>query len=186
MELKNNDLVKGSSGSIGDQLVYRQRGGKTIIAKRPKKKSTPDTPRQLEVQELFAEAVLYAKSVIDDAAKKAAYQAKVKANQSAYNLALSDFCKAPEISKYGISEYTGQIGDQISIRAFDDFKVEWVRLIIKDSSDSTIEEGSALLSSNKADWIYTATVVNPTVAGTKLIISAADMPGNITLQEVIL
>lgn len=186
MELKNNDLVMGSSGRIGDQLVYRQCGGKTIIAKRPKKKGNPDTPRQLEVQELFAEAVLYAKLAISDEAKKAVYQAKAKSNQSAYNLALSDFCKAPEIRKYGISDYAGHTGDQISIRAFDDFKVEWVKLIIKDSTDSTIEEGSAVLSGNNVDWIYTATATNPTLAGTKLIISVADMPGNITTQEVIL
>ena len=52
MELKNNDLVIGSSGSIGDQLVYRQRGGKTIIAKRPRKKNTTGTPRQLEVRDI--------------------------------------------------------------------------------------------------------------------------------------
>lgn len=186
MELINNDLVMGSSGRFGNQLVYRQRGGKTIIARRPKKKSVPATALQLEIQELFAEAVLYAKTVITDEVKKAIYQAKVKTNQSAYLLALSDFLRAPKIRKYNVSDYTGQIGDQISIRVFDDFKVEWVKLIIKDSADSTIEEGAAVLSGNMVDWIYTATATNPTLAGTKLIISAADMPGNISTQEVIL
>ena len=186
MELKNNDLVKGSSGRFGDQLVYRQRGGRTIIARRPGKKTKPDSDRQLEVRELFAEAVLYAKSVIADDAKKALYQAKTDAFRSAYNLALADFCKAPEIRKYNVSDYAGQIGDQISIRALDDFKVESVKLIIKDSADSTIEEGAAVLSANGVDWIYTATAVHPGLAGTKLIISASDIPGNITTQEVIL
>jgi len=186
MELKNNDLVKGSSGRIGDQLVYRQRAGKTIIAKRPKKSSVQATALQLEVQELFTEAVLYAKAVIADEAKKALYQSKAKAGKSAFNLALSDFCKAPEIRKYQAADYMGQVGDKISIRVIDDFKVEWVRLMIKDSSDNLIEEGEAVLSGNQVDWIYTATALNPSLAGTKLIISAADIPGNISSQEVIL
>lgn len=103
MELKNNDLVKGSSGRFGDQLIYRQRGGKTIIARRPRKKIRPDSARQLTVRELFAEAVLYAKSAIADEVKKAAYQAKASGNQTAFILAFSDFYKAPEIRKYNVS-----------------------------------------------------------------------------------
>jgi hypothetical protein len=186
MELLENDLVEGSSGRFGKRLVYRQRGLKTIIARRPVRKSDPQTPRQVEVRDLFSEAVIYARGVIADSATKAIYKAKVKGNQSAFNLALSDFCKAPEIRKYNVTEYTGQIGDKISIRASDDFKVESVKLLIKDSSDTTIEEGPAVLSANGADWIYTTTVENPDLAGTKLIISAADIPGNITIQEVVL
>lgn len=186
MELINNDLVIGSSGRIGDQLVYRQRGGKTIIAKRPKRRGIPPSAMQLEIQELFAEAVLYAKSVIADEAKKAIYKAKAKPNQTAYNLALSDFCRAPEIKKYNTQDYAGQVGDEISIRVMDDFKVDWVKLQIKDSADVLIEEGLAVLSANNVDWIYTATAVNPVIAGSKLIISAADLPGNISTQEVIL
>lgn len=186
MELKKNDLVQGSSGRFGDQLVYRQRGGRTIIARRPGRRIKPETARQREVKELFAEAVIYAKGVNADAVMKAVYQEKSDAFRSAYNLALADFCKAPEITKYNVAAYTGQIGDKISVRAVDDFRVEWVKLAIIDSADSTIEEGTAVLSPNGADWIYTATVLNPGLAGTKIIISAADLPGNITTQEVIL
>lgn len=186
MELLENDLVEGSSGRFGKRLIYGQRGHKTIIARRPAKKRNPKTPNQVKVRELFSEGVLYARAVIADVVKKAIYQTKVSGNQSAFNLALSDFCKAPEIRKYNVTEYTGQIGDKISIRAFDDFKVEWVRLIIKDCTDTTIEEGDAVLSANGADWIYTATVENPCMAGAKLIMSAADIPGNITIQEVVL
>jgi hypothetical protein len=186
MELLENDLIMGSSGRFGKRLVYRQRGGKTIIASKPARKKDPNSDRQREVRELFAEGILYAKIVIADEVKKAAYQAKASGNQTAFNLAISDFCKAPEIRKCNASGYAGQIGDQISIRALDDFKVEWVKLIIKDSTGSIIEEGAAVLSANGADWIYTATAVHLGMAGTKLIMSAADMPGNITTQEVIL
>lgn len=186
MELLENDLLEGSSGRFGKRLIYGQRGPKTIISRRPAKRRNPQTSRQMEVRDLFSEGVLYARAVIADQEKKALYQSKVRGNQSAFNLALSDFCKAPEIRKYDVTEYTGQIGDKISIRAFDDFKVEWVRLTIKDGGDITIDEGSAILSANGADWIYTATAANPVLPGTKLIISVADIPGNITTQEVVL
>ncbi len=186
MELLENDLVEGSSGRFGKRLIYIRRGEKTIIARRPAKRRNSNTLLQQGVREMFAEGVLYARAAIADEIKKAMYQAKATGNQSAFNVAMSDFCKSPEIKKYSISDYTGQIGDKISIRAVDDFKVEWVKLIIKDSTGTTLEEGSAVLSTNGADWIYTASVVNPGLAGTTLIMSAADIPGNITTREVIL
>ncbi|WP_411273177.1 hypothetical protein [Daejeonella sp.] len=186
MKLLENDLLEGSSGKFGKKLVYRRRGDKTIIARRPYKRRDANTPRQQEIRETFAEGILYAKTVIADEAIKAVYQAKVKGYQTAFNLALSDFCKAPQITKHNVSEYSGQAGDKISIRVVDDFKVEWVKLVIKDCADSTIEEGLAILSANGADWIYTATAENATLPGTKLIMSAADMPGNVTTEEVVL
>jgi len=186
MELKQNDLVKGASGRFGDQLVYRQRGGRTIIARRPSKKFNPDSARQLEVREIFAEAVIYARGIIADESQKAVYQVKADAFRSAYNLALADFCKAPQITKHNVAGYAGQAGDTISIRAVDDFKVMWVKVVIKDGADNILEEGDAVLSPNGADWIYTATTANPALTGTKLIMSAADMPGNVTTQEVVI
>lgn len=132
MEVLENDLIEGSSGRFGKRLVYRQRGSKTIIARRPARKRKPDSSRQLEVREIFGEAVLYAKEVIADVMKKAIYQERVTGNQSAFNLALSDFCKAPEIKKCNTLHYFGQVGDKIKIRAIDDFKVESVKVAIKE------------------------------------------------------
>ena len=186
MELLENDLVSGSSGRFGKRLIYRRRGDKTIIAGRPLRRKNPNTLLQQAVREKFAEGIIYANGVVAEDETKTVYQAKVQGNQTAYNLAIRDFCKAPKITRCTIDKYTGQPGDKITIRAVDDFKVESVMLVIKDSADSIIEEGAAILSGNKADWIYTATVVNPALTGTKLIVSAADIPGNVTTQEVVL
>lgn len=186
MEVINNDLVNGSSGRIGDQLVYRHRGEKTIIAKRPKQKSVPSTEKQLLVQERFFNGSLYAKAVVADEAKKAIYQAKTKGYQTAFNLALSDFCKAPEIKLCDFDNYAGERGDKIRIRATDDFKVEAVQLQIEDGNGDLIEEAAAVLSDNGVDWFYTITVDNPFLPGTKLIVSASDMPGNVTKKEFVI
>jgi hypothetical protein len=186
MELFENDLVSGASGRFGKRLIYKRRGDKTFIAGRPLRKRNPNTPAQQLVRETFAEGVLYDKTVMADEGMKALYQARLKGNQSVFNRALADFCKPPQITKHNTADYSGQIGDKISIRAVDDFKVEWVQLQMKDSSDTLIEEGSAILSANGADWIYTATAVNATTAGTRLIMSAGDLPGNVTTTEVVL
>lgn len=187
MQLKNNDLVEGSSGKFGKKLVYRQRGDKTILARQPEKTWKPATARQQEIKESFYEGVLYAKSVIADPILKEIYQKKATRHKSAYNIAVSDFCKAPEIRKYDTSGYTGQSGDRIVIRAVDDFKVVDVSVTIKDCSGNVIESGAATESANGADWIYTATVTTASTApACKMVITASDMPGNVTKQEVTL
>jgi hypothetical protein len=186
MEVVNNDLVSGASGRIGDMLVFRQRGGKTFITKRPKKKSVPDSENQLEARARFTEAATYAKSAIEDPGKKAFYQSRANALQSAYNLALADYYKAPEIKSEDLSAYNGQAGDSIIVRAIDNFKVMTVTVEIKDSDDHTVEKGDAIASPNGIDWLYMATTLNPDIAGTKLVISASDLTGNLTTKEVLL
>jgi hypothetical protein len=183
MEVVNNDLVKGASGRIGDQLVYRQRGAKTIIAKRPKPKEGPPTQAQIEIQERFYNGVLYAKTVVADEAKKAVYQAKATGYQTAYNLAVSDFCKAPQITQCDTDAYTGQPGQLIRIRAADDFKVQSVSVEIKDGTNTVLEEGAAVLNDNGVDWMYTTQEENLQMLGTKLIVSATDLPQNLSKRE---
>ena len=182
MESINTDLVFGACGRIGDMLVFRQRGNKTYISKRPKKREA-NSVKQLAAQERFREAAAYAKAVLDDEVKKALYEAKASPLQSAFNLALADYLKAPQIRSVEYATYTGQVGSTISIRATDDFKVDKVTVSIKNSSDVEIESGLAVLSSNGLDWVYTAKTLNADVSGSTLIVGTSDIPGNLTTEE---
>ena len=186
MESVDNDLVFGSSGRIGKMLVFRQRGGKTFISKRPKPKETEDSEKQVVVKERFKEGVLYAKAVVDDPARKAVYQEKATDLVSAYNLAFSDYFKAPEIKNINVENYNGAVGDTIIIKAVDDFKVDKVLVTIKDSSNAEIESGAAVVGTNGSDWVYFAKQANATPLGSKLIIKASDIPGNITTEEFLI
>jgi hypothetical protein len=80
------------------------------------------------------------------------------------------------------SAYTGAAGDEIRIIASDDFMVKSVYVQINDADGAPIEEGEAV---NKAGslWIYTATQNNNSLTGNKIVISASDLPGNITTEE---
>ncbi len=184
---KNNVITHGLSGLIGDLLVFRQRANKTIVADRPKPFSKPPTVVQLGIQDRFKKAALYAKTAILDPLVKAAYQAAALLGQSAYNRAFKDYQLAPEFDEeVNLSNYTGAIGDEISVSVIDDFRVSGVKVQIMKPDASLLEEGDAVQSVNGLDWIYTATAVNADVPGSTIIFTASDLPGNRTVLEKVL
>ncbi len=79
---------------------------------------------------------------------------------------------------------TGQIGDQIRVRAIDNFRVTEVKVSIHDASDTLVESGLATLSPNNIDWTYDATTLHSDLAGTKVTAEAKDTPGNKKLETV--
>lgn len=127
---KNNIVTHGLSGKVGDILVFSQRNGKTIVSKAPKKRSGEDSEKQKEQQAKFQQAVLYGKSVIADPTQKALYESTGK---KAYNVAVADLLNAPKIEKINVADYKGNIGDTISVRVTDDFKVASVKIIIQNA-----------------------------------------------------
>ena len=60
----DNIVTTGLSGKLGNLIVFRNRGGSTIVAKAPKKKVTEWSEAQEQHRLRFQEAVLYAKSII--------------------------------------------------------------------------------------------------------------------------
>src|SRR5690606_34479808 len=91
----------------------------TIFAKIPKKREKPASEGQIARQFLFTEASFYAQSAIADLVLKAAYQAKVKGNQSAFNVAFKDFLTSPNLHTVDWSKYAGAVGDTLTCRITD-------------------------------------------------------------------
>lgn len=177
----NNVVMQGASGMIGKMLVFRVlAGNKTVIARRPKPRSKPASEKQQEVMGRFTEASYYAKNAIKDEVLKAAYQAKAKVGQTAFNMAFSDYLKGPEVKKVFADAYQGAVGNEIIFRVIDNFEVKGVQVAIMDTNDSLLEQGEATLMANGIDWLYTTTVANANVLGSKLQVTATDLPGNVT------
>jgi hypothetical protein len=180
---KGNVITFGLSGKVGDLLVFRQRDGQTIVAKlaeSPKKSSE----KQKEHRKLFQRATIYAKAAVEDPQLKGLYDAAAKKKKgiTAYNVAVADFCHAPDIETVDLSDYTGMTGDEIRIIASDDFAVKSVHVSIKDVDGSTVEEGYASHGLGNL-WTYIATQNNECLDGDKIVITASDIPGNITVEE---
>jgi hypothetical protein len=184
-ESNNNVVTYGLKGLIGKLLVFKRKGDKMIVSDRPQFKDRVFTSGQLAIQQKFKAASIYASNSIKDPLLKQAYGAVTTGNQTAFNKAFADYQLAPEFIDIPHTEdYNGAIGDKISAKVTDDFRVVEVKVMLHSAAGVLIEQGSATLLQNGLTWEYTAIQVNPEVPGTKITFKAYDMPGNETVLEV--
>jgi hypothetical protein len=186
-KIKNNPIMKGASGMLGDVVVYREHRGTLIMSNRPKKRDVI-TPQQELVKSRFLRAVQYAKKQIADPITKAEYQPSPQSRiTSAYAAAVADYLSAPVITVVDAGKYGGAVGDKIFIRATDDFKVMSVQVSISQPDGTLIEQGDAILEADAAEeYIYTATVATLKAPGMKVLVTVHDKPGNATSEETVL
>ena len=184
-ESKDNYVIHGMSGKLGNLLVFKQWFGRTIVGKRPRKTDTVTTAQQ-GIRDKFQLAAAYAKAAFADTPTKNAYKSKTTPGQTAFNLAISDFFIAPTITDIDTSGYTGEVGGKIKIAATDDFMVKTVDVVIAKADGSIIEQGAAVADADGVHWVYTATLANAALSGTKITATAKDLPANMTVKDKIL
>jgi hypothetical protein len=90
---RNNALLKGASGKIGNAIVIKQYSYGTVISAMPDMRRVKKSALQKLKQGMFAEAVAYAQSIVRDPRKKAAYSKKVKKGQTVYHMAIQEYLK---------------------------------------------------------------------------------------------
>lgn len=182
----NNLILTHLSGSIGNQLTIRQRGGSTIVSKKQKKSKKRATPKQLVSQNHFKEATRKAKWLLEDPDMFAFYDSVKGPGQTAYNMAFKDAYNPPEITEIRTDQYLGNAGDKIMVRAIDVFRVYRVTVAIYSAKDALLEQGDAIIARNGKDWTYTTTKENKVLKGVKVQVMAEDVPENKTYSEIIL
>src|SRR5690606_29438713 len=107
-KVKNNIVTEGLSGKLGDRIVFRQFGGKTIVAVKPQATAERSEAQLKQVQK-FKDAARYASKAIQNPVSKEAYALRAtKPGQSAYTVALTDYLTAPDISLVDFSLYDGK------------------------------------------------------------------------------
>ena len=187
MAHSNNSIITGKlRGLLGKELVFREWQGKTVVAKAPRSRKGDPTPAQIEAQEKFLLASRYARAVMENPNQEMAeaYATVLKPRQNVYSRALTDAVSPPVVKNINTRNYNGAAGDKIVIRAIDDFRVVSVRVELYSTTGALLEAGAAEQSANGIDWVYTATQVNNPVAGSKIIATATDVPGNEGVLEV--
>jgi hypothetical protein len=178
---KGNVVTHGTSGKVGNLLVFRQTAGGTVVQSVPRM-SGKVSEAQLAHRRKFQRAVLYSRSIASDPALEAAYAAKAKPGQEARHVAVADFFHAPDIDVIDVSAYHGQPGDVIRIEVTDDFAVREVKVVITNADGSPVEEGYAQQEAVGYEWTYKATATNNSPDGDRIEIYASDTPGNISLK----
>ena len=87
----NSLLLPKMRGQIGKQIVVKQYGNKTVITKYPDMGGIKPSKPQKKLRSRFADAVTYARAIINDPAKKAAYAMKIKKGQTVYHYAIKEY-----------------------------------------------------------------------------------------------
>ena len=90
--VKNSALLQGVKGALGE-LVIKQYGNRTVITKKPDMSRVKKSALQKIYRDRFKEAVVYARGVLRDPKKKAAFAKKLKDGQTVFNAALSHYLK---------------------------------------------------------------------------------------------
>jgi len=178
---KNNIATHGLSGQV-DQLVFRQWFGKTIVGK-TSRHSTSVSAAQEQVRLTFRQATTYAKAAITDNAIRLLYKSKAEPGQSAYNMAVADFFKPPEIGEIDSTGYTGQTGSKIIAAVTDDVKVASVSVKIENPDGSLVEQGDAVLQTDGLHWMYNCTSLNASLTGDIITVTALDLPGHPSVKQ---
>ncbi|MEP7238651.1 MAG: hypothetical protein ABI685_12320 [Ferruginibacter sp.] len=87
----NNPLLKGVSGKIGDSLVVKQYSYGTVISAMPDMSRVKKSGLQKIKQNSFADAVIYAQSILRNPVKKAAYAKKLPKGKTVYHAAIQEY-----------------------------------------------------------------------------------------------
>jgi hypothetical protein len=176
-----NEAFHPSTGSTGHTperfFVYRTRSGRTLLASKPKPGAQLGMPGPKNtLREKVCQAVTYA----EFASQQAIYQCRAAGTQSsAYHLAVGDYLSPPQILDVDIRGWVAGSGQEIRIRARDNFLVLSICLMIRDK-DFVREAGEALQSeTDSLLWTYITRTPVTREPGVRLSAFAFDLPGNV-------
>ena len=91
MARTDNPLLKHTSGKIGDVIVVKQYSYGTVISAIPDMSRVKKSELQKIKQNYFKDAVAYAKTILRDPDKKAAYAKTLKAGKTVYHAAIQEY-----------------------------------------------------------------------------------------------
>ena len=173
--------IEGFRGQIGNLIFRRLPDGTTVVTQAPRKKNKRQKKRAKEKRSLpqkthndrFQDASWYGKR----ASRENPIYAKLAAAdpmRNAYNFAVSDWFKPPEI--HCIQRRNGYI----LVEATDNIMVTRVRVTILDGERKVMEKGDAIMT--RGNWWKFTTQTS----GKTILAEAWDLPKNVTrfvLQE---
>lgn len=184
-KVKGNLTFVKSSGKVGDQFVARKWKGKYVIAAVPQ---FPDnrgfSDAQRSQQYRFREAVSYGRAMLGVPEMMEIYEAEADGKDlTAFNAAVRDYLRAPELLEVDLSGYNGMPGEEIRVKAIDDVLVRSVEVAIV-ADDQVLEQGMASQDDlNSLLWVYTTTEINEH-ASFVVRVTVTDLPDNRTVGEI--
>ena len=91
MAISVNPLLKGIRGSIIKQIVVKQYLNRTVVTKFPDMSRVVLSPLQKKGNKVFADAVKYARDILNDPEKYNTYKIALQPGQRVYNQAIKAY-----------------------------------------------------------------------------------------------
>ncbi|MBO9659182.1 MAG: hypothetical protein J7527_10195, partial [Chitinophagaceae bacterium] len=140
---------------------------------------------QIEIRQKFKKAAHFAKLSMGMPDRYALYEAKTVPGVTPYNLALGNYFAKPEIVEIINTSYSGAAGGQIDILAEDKITVHSLTVSIYTVQNTFVESGPAIKTS-EGFWHYTTTGFSPQLEGSRVVVTASNLPGNEATAELVL
>lgn len=183
--IKDNILMEGVSGMLGDVVVFRQLRGKTIMANRPSKPRF-QSELQRENRRRFAKASAFAKQAMQDPQKKEYYRAKARrlGLPNGYTAAITDYMRKPQVTAV---KTKGNAQGNIAIAACKEgFSLASVTVTMVNAEGTALATGTAVLKDRRRnEWAarFSPEVWTQYKAGDKecvcrVMVTATDHLGN--------
>ena len=90
-KLPKSSPLHGLSGTLGEELVFKNYGDKTVVSNKPDMSKVKASHLQILSRKRFAKATAYAKRINNNPELRAAYQKKIPPRQSVYHYAMKEF-----------------------------------------------------------------------------------------------
>ena len=161
-------------------VICTTRSGKTLIASKP----TGDSYRVFtNSHNSFQEEIRGAATYADFFSDLEIYKITGDlTSRSAYHVAMADFLGKPKILAVDSSQWNGEGGQHIYVKAKDNFSVLFVRLMIRENKKNglVLEDGEAVQSeTDQLLWTYTTTTRVTKKRGLRVYAFAFDLAGNV-------
>ncbi len=172
------------SAVLSNNIVVRTYRNQMVISNLVPPKKSKSVKRK-NANDQFRAANKWAKFILKQPGMKELYARGINSKLSnSHTVAVRDYYHAPEIHYINVQKYTGTKGDEIRIKATDDFEVVSLTVNVKSGKGKQLENGPAMRYGRKpAIWVYKVTVANPDVNGTVIKVTARDLPDNSVIKE---
>ncbi|PWV51958.1 hypothetical protein [Chitinophaga sp. S165] len=175
--VKDNILMQLVRGTLGKQITIYERNGQIIMAKKRGPSKKKPTQKQLEARHKMTIASMRAQVMLEDPQVKAYYQSLAGPGQNAYNMAVKDAYRSPEIQNIKLED------EEVVVTAQNEFRVAEVEVRVIDADGVITESGRAFSGWNGIDWHYKITALPP---GSKVIVIARSLVGIATVKELLI
>jgi len=175
-KMKLNPTVDAFSGQLGN-MVHRQLWGGHVVSRPPDFSDRVLSPKQVAQNDQYKNAGRIWKALSDQA--KAAYADWGKrVNKPPYALFNKNCSRPPAVEAIDVSQYHGQTGQSIGVRAVDLLEVTAVEVTVRHVAGGILEKGPAVKSlGDPQNWVYQATVTASESASLVVEAVAVNWPG---------